>query len=304
MPEQSTRDRIEQQVGKALLKNAFFNLPSALMIGATILATAIMPDLVPMIPWFAWPIFGFAGEAAIVAASLTDKAGQEKLVESLFREKYSLNGIRDRKLREKLKEADEYRQRIQSVVDQQRSGVLRDRLKTTTNQVYDWIANMVALARRIDEYRTDQIIRRDLTNVPKDIERLKWRLDRETDPRVREQMTTTLASNQQQLAALRELHGRMERADLQLDHSLAALGTVYSQMLLIGSKDVDSDRAERLGDDIRGEVMALQDLVDSLNEVYNGGLPPIESITSTATADEEDATAEVRRARREQSARR
>jgi hypothetical protein len=304
MPEQSTRERIEQQVGKALIKNAFFNLPSALMIAGTILATAILPDLVPMIPWFAWPIFGVAGEAAVVVASLTDKAGQEKLVESLFREKYSLSGIRDRKLREKLKEADEYRQRIQSVVEQQRSGVLRDRLKTTTDQVYDWIANMVALARRIDEYRTDQITRRDLTNVPKDIERLKWRLDRETDPRVREQMTTTMASSQQHLAALRELHGRMERADLQLDHSLAALGTVYSQMLLIGSKDVDSDRAERLGDDIRGEVMALQDLVDSLNEVYNGGLPPVESIASTAAAEEEDATAEARRARREQSARR
>ncbi|OQA41248.1 MAG: hypothetical protein BWY52_02635 [Chloroflexi bacterium ADurb.Bin325] len=303
MPEPTIRDRIEQQVGKALLKNAFFNLPSALMIGATILATAIMPDLVPVIPWFAWPIFGFAGEAAIVVASLTDKAGQEKLIESLFREKYSLEGIRDRKLREKLKEADEYRQRIQSVVERQRSGVLRDRLKVTTGQVYDWIANMVALARRIDEYRSDQIIRRDLRDVPRGIEQLKQRLALETDPRVRQQMTTTLASNQQQLAALRELSGRMERADLQLDHSLAALGTVYSQMLLIGSKDVDSDRAERLGDDIRGEVMALQDLVDSLNEIYDGGLPSFEAARPAAAAGDA-ATDEAQRARRAQSARR
>jgi hypothetical protein len=35
---------------------------------------------------------------------------------------------------------------------------------------------------------------------------------------------------------------------------------------------VDSDRAERLRSDIRDEVSALQDLVESLNEVYNGGL--------------------------------
>ncbi len=47
------------------------------------------------------------------------------------------------------------------------------------------------------------------------------------------------------------------------------MGTVYSQMLLVGSKDVDSDRAERLRDDIRSEVSALQDLVESLNEVYS-----------------------------------
>ena len=42
-------------------------------------------------------------------------------------------------------------------------------------------------------------------------------------------------------------------------------------MLLIGSKDVDSDRAERLRDDIRDQVLALQDIIESLNEVYDGG---------------------------------
>ena len=222
MPEQSIRDRIEQQVGKALLKNAIFRIESALMIGGTILAGVFLPDLVPMIPWFAWPILGVAGEAAVIVASLTDKGEQEKVVESIFRETFSLSGIRDRKLREKLKEADEYRQRIQSVVDQQKSGVLRDRLKATTGQVYDWIANMVTLARRVDVFRSDQIIRRDLVNVPRDVERLKLRLERESDPRVRAQLTETLASNMQQLNSLRELNGRMERADLQLDHSLAA----------------------------------------------------------------------------------
>jgi hypothetical protein len=304
MSQESVQERIEREASRALLKNAIFRIESALMVGGAILASVFLPEVISWIPWFAWPVLGVFGELAIIVTSLTDKAEQKKVAESLFREKYNASGIRDRRLQEKLKEAEQYRQRIQSVVEQQKSGILRDRLVGTTAQVYDWIANMVALARRIDEYRTDQITRRDLTNVPKDIERLKWRLDRETDPRVREQMTTTMASSQQHLAALRELHGRMERADLQLDHSLAALGTVYSQMLLIGSKDVDSDRAERLGDDIRGEVMALQDLVDSLNEVYNGGLPPLESIASTATAEEEDATAEARRARREQSARR
>ena len=72
----------------------------------------------------------------------------------------------------------------------------------------------------------------------------------------------------------------MARADLQLDHSLASLGTVYSQILLIGSKDVDSDRAERLRDDIRDQVLALQDIMESLNEVYGGG----ESDTLAAAA--------------------
>jgi hypothetical protein len=91
----------------------------------------------------------------------------------------------------------------------------------------------------------------------------------ERDGRVKEQMATTLESKRQFAENLAELTNRMQRADLQLDHSLASLGTVYSQLLLIGSKEVDSDRADRLRSDIRDEVSALQDLVESLNEVYS-----------------------------------
>ena len=42
-------------------------------------------------------------------------------------------------------------------------------------------------------------------------------------------------------------------------------------MLLIGSKDVDSDRTERLRDDIRDQVLALHDITETLNEVYDAG---------------------------------
>lgn len=289
MATESIIERIEQEAGKALLKNAIFRLESALMVGGTILATVFLPGFIGWIPWWAWPLIGIVGEGAIIWSTLTDKAEQQKVVESLFREKYSIAGIRDRELNAKLKEAEQYRQRIQVVVEQQRSGLLRDRMKSTTAQVYDWIANMVELARRLDNFRGDPVIKRDLETVPKEIAQLEARLNRETNPRVREQIAATLESSRRQYAALQELRSRMQRADLQLDHSLAALGTVYSQLLLIGSKDVDSDRAQRLHDDIRGEVLALQDLVDSLNEVYTGG----------GLADEEAAV--LARARRQQA---
>ena len=271
MTTESILQRIEQEAQKALIKNAVFRLESAVLVGGTILASVFLPNAIGWIPWWSWPILGVIGEAAVIITSLTDKAEQQKVVESLFREKFSTAGFRDRNLREKLTEAEQYRQRIQAVVDQQRSGVLRDRMKSTTSQVYDWLANMVALARRLDMFRMDPLIRRDLETVPKEIKQLEARLNLEGNPRVREQMATTLESNRRHLATLQELFSRMQRADLQLDNSLAALGTVYSQLLLIGTKDVDSDRTDRLREDIRGEVLALQDLVDSLNEVYSGG---------------------------------
>ena len=86
---------------------------------------------------------------------------------------------------------------------------------------------------------------------------------------MRQQIETTLADQRRLQDNIAELDNRMQRADLQLDSSLAALGTVYSQILLVGSKEVDSDRAERLSADIANEVTSLQDVVDSINEVYD-----------------------------------
>jgi adenylate kinase family enzyme len=288
---ESVREQLEQDVGKALLRNAIFRMESALMVGGTLLATVFLPNVIPWIPWFVWPIVGVIGEVAIIVSTLTDKAEQQKAVEALFREKYSFAGIHDRALLSKLNEAEQYRKRIQAVADQHRAGLLRDRMKRTTDQVYDWIANMVALARRLDTYRSDRLLRRDLENVPREVERLKARLQAERDPRVRDQMSETLESNREQAASLSELRSRMDRADLQLDHSLAALGTVYSQLLLIGTKDVDSDRAERLRDDIQGEVLALKDIVDSLNEVYT-------STSTELSSEEAEAARQLQKAER------
>jgi hypothetical protein len=270
MATESILDQIRQDAQKALIRNAFFRVESALVLAGTILLSVFNPFA--LWPWWVWTALGLIGETAVVVSSLTDKGEMRKVMESLFREKYNTGGIRDRELRGKLDEAEQYRQRIQQVVEQQPSGLLRDRMAETTAQIYDWIANMVQLARRIDTYRQDAILRRDLQEVPKEIKDLNARLRLETDSQVRQQMETTLASKQQLEGNLQELENRMERADLQLDHSLASLGTVYSQLLLIGSKDVDSDRAERLRGDIRDEVSSLQDVVESLNEVYSGGL--------------------------------
>jgi hypothetical protein len=281
----SIRDRIEQEARQALLQNAIFRLESAVMLGGTILASVFLPNAIPFIPWWVWPVIGVVGEAAVIVSSLTDKAEVEKVMETLFREKYSTGGIRDRDLRGKLAEAEQYRTRIQQLTAQQRKGVLRDRMVETTSQIYDWIANMVTLARRVDAFRADEIIKRDLAAVPKEIKELQARQTLERDERVRQQIAATLESKRQFAENLGELTNRMQRADLQLDHSLAALGTVYSQLLLIGSKDVDSTRAESLRTDIRDEVAALQDIVESLNEVY--GYEPAKA--------EEPIAAQVRR---------
>jgi len=60
----------------------------------------------------------------------------------------------------------------------------------------------------------------------------------------------------------------MQKAELHMDTTLTAMGTIYSQLLLVGVKDVDSGRAQRLRQDITEQVKQLEDVACSMDEVY------------------------------------
>jgi hypothetical protein len=191
------------------------------------------------------------------------------VVAGLFREEFDPRQVRDQKLQQKLDQALEYRERIDRAVRQQRESVLRQHLADMATGIDNWISQMFRLVRRLDAYQGDTVIQRDLEAVPKEIDSLDARLRLETDSAIRKQMETTLAGKIAQHRSLDRLADTMERAELQTDHSLSALGTVYSQILLIGAREVDSGRTQRLREDIREQVASLQDMVDSINEVYD-----------------------------------
>ena len=69
MSSNSIRDRIEKDLQRAMLKRAFLRPESLAIVGGTILATILMPGLIPFIPWFIWPVLGVIGEAVVVSSS-------------------------------------------------------------------------------------------------------------------------------------------------------------------------------------------------------------------------------------------
>lgn len=269
MPQESIRVSIEKQAQRAIIQNAFLRWESAVIVAGTLLLSFFLPHPFPWWPWWGWPLLGLIAEALIVYTSLTDAETAARVVAELFREQFDLRQVQERKLRDRLSQALEYRQRIDRAVRQQRESVLRQHLADMAAGIDDWISQMFRLARRLDTYHADTVIQRDLKAVPKEIESLQARLRLETDPAVRQQIEATLESKRTQWHSLQKLDDTMERAELQTDHSLSALGTVYSQILLIGASEVDSGRAQRLREDIRQQVVSLQDLVDTINEVYD-----------------------------------
>lgn len=268
MPE-TIRTELQRKAQNALLQYAFFRWESAVVIAGTILLTVFIPRPLPGWPIWGWPVLGMIGLAAIVYSSLTDSEANAKILLDMFQEQFNPRRIKDKKLQQDVETALEYQRRIERHVRTQRPGVMRDRLEDTAGQLTDWVSNIYQLARRLDAYRQDRLLANERKAVPTEINNLTARLKLETDQQLRQQMEQILEGKRKQWDTLKALDARMKQAQLQIDQSLTALATVYSQVQLIGAQDLESGRAERLRADIQEQVNRLNDLVASINEVYD-----------------------------------
>ncbi len=252
-----------------MLQYAFFRWESALVIGLTIVLFFLLPRPFPWWPRYGWLVLGVCGLAALVYSSLTDAETNAKVLLRLFQEQFDTKRIRDKELRADLETALEYQRRIEVQVRQQDRTLLRDRLNETANQITQWIANMYALALRLDSYRRDDLLAKQRGTLPQELKDLTEQRKRTTNAATQAQLDQVIDTKGKQWQALRDLDDRMKQAELQLQQSLAALATIYSQVQLVDAQSVESGRAERLQSDIRDQVNRLGDLVDSINEVYD-----------------------------------
>lgn len=268
MAKSSVKTDMERRAWRAMLSTAFFRWESAATIALVILLAFFLPQPFPGWRWWFWLIGGALAEVAILYTSLTDPEFGRQVVANMLREEYDLSTLRDEKYRAYLEKALEYRESIEEVVAQRRRGVLQEHVRETARQIEDWIGSIFEIARRLDQYDQDGLIRQDVQTVPQDIDRLEKKLARTNDPSVQAQLEDTLRAKKMQWANLEQLQNNMNRAELQVEHTLTSMGTIYSQMLLVGAKDVDSGRVKRLREEVAGEVQELQDVLDSMDEVY------------------------------------
>ncbi len=263
------RTDLQKKAQNDLIQYAIFRWESALVLAVTILLTFLLPRPFAWWPIFGWPLLGLIGLGAIIYASLTDAETNARVLLDTFQEQFNPREIKDSELRQKVENALEYQRRIETQIRSQREGIMRDRLETTANQFTDWIGNVHQLAVRLDAYREDDLLVREREILPVEIDKLTARREQEHNPMLQEQLEQTISAKGQHWQSLRALEDRMKQANLQLDQSLTALATIYSQVQLIDAQSVGSGRAERLQEDISEQVNRLDDLVSSINEVYD-----------------------------------
>jgi hypothetical protein len=265
----SIRSELEKKAKSALLQHAFFRWESAVVLAGTILFTVLFTRPFPWWPVWGWPLLGLLGLGSIVYSSLTDAETNAQVIQDLLRARFDVNQIRDQALRTDLEYAFEFQRNIEAYVRRQRDSARRTRLKDTANQLVDWIANVYRLALRLDAYRFDVLLAKERALVPDEIDSLVARREKENNPTVQQELDQALESKNKQWQMLRSLDTRMKQAELKLEQSLTALATVYNQLQLIAAQDVDSSRSDHLHADIREQIERLNDLISSINEVYD-----------------------------------
>lgn len=168
-----------------------------------------------------------------------------------------------------LERALTYKAQVETLVSRSGDDRANKRLKDLTAQVEAWVEAIKRLAQRVDYFQQDPLIRRDLETVPQSIERLEKQLAGETDEATRAELERTLGNHQKQWTSLRQLQNIVQRAEIQIESTLSALGTIYSQLLTNQSTSHIADY-NHFSAEVDEEVRRLQDQLEALQEVKFG----------------------------------
>jgi chromosome segregation ATPase len=265
------RETLEKRAQKAILQHAFFRWESAVVIALTLLLTtfAAFPSVPLPLPPLVWLLGGTIAEALLVYSSLSDSENNRHVVASMLQDEFQPERLADKKLQVQVEEALDYRSRITAAIRERRDSVLKDNLSETAGQIDDWLENIYNLARRLDRYQQEKtILERDKDRATVRLRELEQKLQNERDEAVTRQIKTTMENLQRQFDTIEKLENTMDRANLQLETTLSSLGTIYSQTMLVGAKDIDTGRAKRLQQEIADEVHELDNVLLAMEEVY------------------------------------
>lgn len=263
------RSEVRSRVFGTLLMNALLRWETAVTLLITMILFLFVNDInilgVQWQPWF-WLVLGAVTESVLVISAITDPEESRQAIAREFEAQYDISKIRSTVSRQRLNDALEYRRNMLKLVERHQ-GAMKVQLRQTIDDINDWIAHMHDLALHIDTFDNNDIVDRDLKMVPQKIDKVKQRIKLETDDRVREDLEDQLRQLETQQRNLEATINSVKRAGIQLESTLASLGTVYAQMSLLGTKEVDSARAQRLRLEIKDEVSSLQDTIEAMTDV-------------------------------------
>lgn len=260
-----THPDLHQRARRAIFRNAIFS-PQSLSILMIVLFGVLLDISFLGASSQLWLAFGLIAEVLYLGATFTDPSAASHAVSQMFRRDFNPGEIKNPHARQRLEQALEYYQQMQRLASLA-SGARRVQFDSTVSQIDDWIEQIFRIARRIDSYEENEIIRRDRLRVPNDLNVMRQRLASEPDESIQREIHDAVNLKEEQLHNLQEMERYVKRANAQLDTTLTALGTIFTQLQLMDSRSIDGARASRLKAKINEEVTSLRDTIDTIDDV-------------------------------------
>jgi hypothetical protein len=255
----------------ALIQQALLRWENAVLIAAAILLTAFIPQPFDFWPDWGWGALALIGVIAITLSSLGETEVQSAAVDDLLYQEYNPAEIKTPALRATFMQSLKYRSTIEHMVNQTHEGVVKTRLSDMAEKVKQWIANIYQLARVLDDYQRDPMLHKDSAAIQAEITRIQANLARQTNPSLVEESRNLLASKQKYLQTSDALKDKMQGAAMQLEQSMDAMATIYTQFKLLETRDLEDINTQAIDHDIDEQVNRMGDLIDGLQKAYQEG---------------------------------
>jgi chromosome segregation ATPase len=159
-----------------------------------------------------------------------------------------------------------YKAQIDQVIKSSSNGHNQFYIQQLTRQLETCSQAVTDLVQRLNLLRQDELIRHDMQTVPQTIVDLEARLAQAQNGRLSQQLSQLLALRQNQHALLTQLQESIQQTEIQLEHTLTLLGTIYSQLLISQATNDIADYG-RISASIDEEMHRLGDQLESLREI-------------------------------------
>jgi hypothetical protein len=223
-------------------------------------------------PWFIFPAAAFLIPIFIMFTSMmlkeddSPESRAKREAEERQRTAKAAGASMSTSLQSKVNTARMYQRQINSMAQSAKEPMKKSRLNDLSAQVGEWVGSVEAMAKQVDDFYRNEVIQNDLRTVPESVRALTRQLSNEQDAAVRSQIEKTLAARASQLKSLQTLQSRIRQAEVQLESTIAAIGTIYSQALAIQSTDQIADYGH-LSREVDEQAKALRDQLEALEEV-------------------------------------
>lgn len=239
---------------------------------AVMLFLAIINVVTTSFPWAIFPIGAMMISVLITAANIfladdADTAAARHVAPA--GSQHAAGHTPGAEIGQRLSQAHAYQRQIEAMANATADPLRKEKLRELSEQVNTWTKAVEEMARRIEAFKRNEVIQRDLTSVPQAIKKLTAQLAQETDPGVRASIERTLATRADQMKSLQQLQNLTRQAEIQLENTIAALGTIYSQALAMQSTNQVADYGH-LSAEVDEQSRMLRDQLEALQEVKLG----------------------------------